>query len=122
MKNKALKIMIFLKRRPGLSVEEFRRHYETVHIKLTEKYAVGLSRYIRKYVDPMPGSPEGYELPYDVVTELWFEDEAVFWATAEHLAGGNLPEDVLEDEKYLLDRNKTQYVTATIEYESEMAV
>ena len=63
MKNEVFKILIFLKRRPGLSVEAFREHYETVHVKLAEKYAMGVSRYIRKYVDPMPGSPPDQELP-----------------------------------------------------------
>jgi EthD domain len=41
------KVLLFLKRRPGMSVEAFRDYYENTHSKLGEKYSRRLLRYIR---------------------------------------------------------------------------
>lgn len=119
MSKPIFKILIFLKRRPGMSVEEFRDYYENKHVKLGEKYSVNVSRYIRRYLEPLQtaigGTPA--EPPYDVITELWFEDEALFRGTAERMVSGAIPEDIYEDEKKLFEREKTTFMTA-VECES----
>ncbi len=119
---KTFKILMFLKRRPGMSVEAFRDYYENRHAPLCEKYTSGVNRYIRRFLDPQRDSETGRtdELPFDVITELWFEDEAVFRATVEFLSTGPLPDEVIEDEKKLFDRTKSRFATA-IEYESRLA-
>ncbi len=107
------KILIFLKRRPGMSIEDFRRYYEEVHVPLALKYSQGLSRYIRRFIDPMPNPETGDsgELAYDVITELWFEDEAVFRATAKFMSTHMMSDEIVEDEKKLFDRRKTRLAT-----------
>ena len=113
MSDKAFKILLFLKRRPGMSVKEFRDYYENFHAKLCEKYLKGVSRYIRRYIDPMPNPETGAneEFPFDVITELWFDDEKVFRATVDHMSTSVMPEDVVEDEKVLFDRTKMRMAT-----------
>ena len=43
-KQPVYKVLLFLKRRPGMSVEAFRDYYENVHSKIGEKYSQGLLR------------------------------------------------------------------------------
>jgi hypothetical protein len=119
---KTFKILIFLKRRPGMSVEAFRDYYESRHAKLCEKYTTGVQRYMRRFLDPLPDPATGTteELPFDVVTELWFKDEAVFEATVRYLSTSSMPQEVIEDEERLFDRAKSRIATA-IECESLLA-
>lgn len=101
------KVLLFLKRRPGMSVEAFRDYYENTHAKLGEKYARGLLRYVRRYLDPVGGE----ELPFDVITELWLNDRATAEAIAQRTAENQPPPEVLEDEKLLFDRSKLRVAT-----------
>jgi hypothetical protein len=107
------KLLIFLKRRPGMSLEAFRDYYENVHARLGEKYAAGLRRYVRRYVEPLPHAATGApaEMSFDVITELWFDDRAVFEKVAQFAPRGELPAEVLADEERLFDRSKTRYAT-----------
>ena len=109
------KILLFLKRRPGMSVEEFRDYYETKHVKLCEKYAVGALRYVRRFLDPIGGE----EMPFDVITEIWLEDRAVFEAVCEMTARNEPPPEVVADEERLFDRAKSRTATV-VEHESDM--
>jgi hypothetical protein len=109
------KILLFLKRRPGMSTEDFRSYYETTHVKLCEKYAVGALRYVRRYLDPIGGA----EMPFDVITEIWLEDRAVFDAVCEMTARNEPPPEVVADEERLFDRAKSRTCTV-IERESDM--
>jgi hypothetical protein len=115
------KVLIFLKRRPGMSLEAFRDYYEGVHSKLCEGYSRGARRYVRRYVQPRPNSLTGKddELEFDVITELWFEDRAVFEKAVYHASRGELPAAVLADEERLFDRSKTRYATV-VEFGSEL--
>jgi hypothetical protein len=113
MSTPVFKILMFLKRRPGMTLQAFRDYYENVHRKLGEKYAAGVCRYVRRYVEPLPGSPPGNELDFDVITETWFEDRSVFEKVAAFLSSGELPADVLADEERLFDRSKSRFITVS---------
>ena len=116
------KILLFLKRRPGMSVEDFRRYYEEVHAPLCLKYMDGVSRYLRRFIDPLPNPETGEagDLAYDVITELWFEDEATCRATAEYLSTSVMPEEVVADEKNLFDRPRTR-IALVVENETDLS-
>jgi hypothetical protein len=116
------KILLFMKRRPGMTFEAFQDYYENHHVPLCEKYASGgVSRYLRRFLTPHRNPETGAteELQFDVITELWFEDEAVFRGTVEYLATSIMPDEVVEDEKQLFDRAKTRMATV-IERESAL--
>ena len=109
------KILLFMKRRQGMSVAEFRDYYENRHVPLCMKYVSGIKRYVRRYLDPQP-HPEtgnGDDLGYDVITELWFDDETVFRATLKHLSTNLMPDEVIEDEKHLFDRASFRIATSS---------
>jgi uncharacterized protein (TIGR02118 family) len=115
------KILLFMKRRPGMSFEAFQDYYENHHVPLCEKYTSGVSRYLRRFLTPHANPETGAsdELQFDVITELWFDDEAVFRGTVEYLATSVMPGEVVEDEKRLFDRAKTRMATI-VERESTM--
>jgi uncharacterized protein (TIGR02118 family) len=121
MSKTVYKILLFMKRRPGMTLEAFQDYYETRHAPLAMKYSQGVSRYIRRYLTghPNPETGETGELPYDVITELWFEDEAVFNGTVQYLSTSIMPDDIVEDERNLFDRPKLRMATV-VERESAM--
>lgn len=115
------KLILFLKRRPGMSVQEFRDYYETTHRLIGEKYSAGMTRYVRRYLDPLPtGTGETAELPFDVITELWFDSRKIFEAAQHIVTTGALSDEVIADEERLFDRPK-QRVATVVEYESDLA-
>ena len=116
------KILLFMKRRPGMTLEAFQDYYENHHAPLCEKYTSNVSRYVRRFLTPHPNPETGAteELQFDVITELWFEDEAIFRGTVEYLATSIMPDEVVEDEKRLFDRTKTRMATI-VERESALA-
>jgi hypothetical protein len=113
------KVLLFMKRRPGMSMAEFMDYYENSHSKLGEKYSQGVVRYIRRYLEPQRSGETGCtdELAYDVVTELWFKDEAIYRGLVQYLSTSVMPDDVVTDEAKLFDRSSIRFATI-IERES----
>jgi hypothetical protein len=109
-----MKVLLLLKRRPGLSLAEFIERYETVHVPLAEKHATTMRHYERRYLHP--GSHVLFgdvvaEPEYDVITELWYDDVAAFTDQQDDLR--RRPEQVaaiIEDEEKLFDRAKSRLV------------
>ena len=102
-------------------MEAFRDYYETRHVPLCLKYGSGMARYLRRYLAPLPNPETGEdgELPFDVVTELWFEDEAVFRATLHHLSTSVMAGEIVEDESRLFDRARMRMATV-VEAETDL--
>jgi len=107
------KILLFMKRRPDITVEAFRDYYENSHAPLCAKYSAGVSRYIRRYVDPRPHPETGpaSEMDFDVITELWFDDEATFNGTLGYITTSVMPDNIIEDEMNLFDRSSFRIAT-----------
>jgi hypothetical protein len=117
------KIILFLKRKPGMSVQDFRDYYESHHRLLAEKYSKGVARYVRRYIEPVAGGTAealGDELGFDVITEVWIADRAMFEQVGAFLARNAPPPDVLEDELKLFDRAKSRVATV-VEFESDVS-
>jgi len=117
------KILLLMKRRPGMTFEAFKDYYENHHAPLCAKYASGVSRYVRRFLTPHRNPETGAteELQFDVITELWFNDEAVYRGTVEYLATSIMPDEVVADEKNLFDRAKTRMATV-VECESALTL
>jgi hypothetical protein len=81
----------------------------------------GIVRYVRRYFDPLPHAESGTneELPYDVVSELWFDDEAVFKGTVEYLSTTVMNDAVVNDEMNLFHR-PTMRMATVVECETPM--
>lgn len=115
------KILMFMKRRPGMTLQEFQDYYENHHAPLCARYASGMKRYLRRFITahPNPDSGASGELPYDVITELWFDDEAVFRGTVQHLSTAIMPDEIVADEKRLFDRASIRMATV-VECETQL--
>ena len=115
-----IKTITMLKRKPGMSLEDFIVYYETHHRLIGEKvlksYAI---RYSRRYLQPRPDrSGATAEPDHDVLTEVWFPDQdaadAAARAIAEHAA------EIAADEEKLFDRSKLRGFSV-LEFESDMS-
>jgi hypothetical protein len=104
------KVLYILKRRQGISHEEFIDHYENIHAKLVKIACPRAKRYFRKYLEPIPDNGSRYDqtVPpansqaFDVITEIWFESKDQF----DSVPGMNDPELVRvinEDEDKLFE-------------------
>lgn len=121
MDGQMFKILLFMKRRPGMSVEDFRSYYESRHVPLCLKYTQGVARYVRRFLDPQIHAETGKndEMPYDVITELWFDDRAIWEASVAHISTTIMPDEVVADELNVFDR-PTMRMATVVECETPM--
>lgn len=115
MTSETYNILIFLKRRPGMALDEFRDYYENHHVPLCMKYMAGARRYFRRYIHTQTET----ELEFDVITELWFDDRTAFENALNFAGRGILPKEVIADEARFLDRSKTKF-TWVVECETDL--
>jgi uncharacterized protein (TIGR02118 family) len=66
-----IKVIEMIKRKPGLSLEEFSRYWEEEHAPLIAKHIPHLRKYVQNHALRLPG---GGEPPIDGIAELWFDD------------------------------------------------
>jgi len=96
-----VKMMAFLKAREGISRAAFMAEYEGRHVPLALSIMPGVVDYRRNF---LPESVGGF----DVVTEIWFADQAAFekaMALATQPPGSDL---IAEDEERIFDRSQTR--------------
>jgi uncharacterized protein (TIGR02118 family) len=102
-----IKTISFIARKPGLSREDFIRHYEEHHAPLALKHFPMFRKYVRNYLVAMPGADEP---DFDCITEFWFDDAEGALKVQEIL--GDYKTEVgrmfLEDEERFQDRGKTR--------------
>ncbi len=100
------KMIAFLTFAPHLTREAARDYYETRHVPLITSLMPDLERYQRNHLAEQTAG-------IDVVTELWFADEAT--ANRAIAAAQENPEvarRIAEDEANFLDRSSTRLVAA----------
>ncbi len=116
-----LKQVCLLKRRPGMTRQEFIDYYENRHSKIGEPHLGLCRRYVRRYIVPEknPMTKEIVEPPYDVVMELWWDSRADFEATMKKFGEGDLFQRILEDEKHIFASHDNP-VTTVEEYDSDL--
>ena len=69
-----IKTLTFLKRKPGLSKEEFLRHWKEIHGPLAARVVPELKKYVQCH--PVPG----FESDIDGIVELWWDGPESFRA------------------------------------------
>lgn len=93
-----VKGIFLLKRKAGLSHEEFSRHWKQVHGPLAAKTFPMFSRYVQNHVV----TEQGIEPPFDGMVEIWYDDIAACRASNElyRSSAGRL---IVEDEERFMD-------------------
>ena len=104
-------VITMLKRRPGMSREDFVAYYESNHARIGEKVLKDYAtRYVRRYIEPL----DGIERPddYDVVMEIDFPDQARRDAFFQWVGDDQAIMDMIaEDEEKLFDRDRIRTFT-----------
>src|SRR5688500_3850755 len=110
------KVISLLKRRKGMSLEDFMDYYEKHHARIGETYFPGIAvHYVRRYFKPLPHPLTGEvtdEPDFDVMNEVWYENEADFERLNQIVSDPKISEYVVEDEKKLFDRDKMRLFIA----------
>jgi EthD domain len=117
-----VKVIFFLKRKAGLTPQQFRTHYENSHVKLAQKYIGHLVvAYKRNYpqfatLNPSnvpPGSqPAPYDVGYDCITEMWVKDEAALAEVARIFNDPVINPILAADELKFLQREATVMIVS----------
>lgn len=92
-----VKIIIFFKRKPGMSVEDFQQHWRTTHADIIVKLP-GIKRYVQSHV--LASAYRKGEPVYDGVAESYFESTQAM----KDLAKTPFYAAVLADEPNFIDR------------------
>lgn len=101
-----IKVLVFIARRAGISVEEFIRYYEDHHVPMVEVLLPYYSGYRRNYM--VEGLyPQGVGRPFDAVTELRFASDADYQAWNEALQQDAVVARIREDELNFVDSAAT---------------
>jgi uncharacterized protein (TIGR02118 family) len=100
-----IKVFGYLKRRPGLSPQEFAAYYEDSHVPLVLSKAHMPLVYKRNYIQRGDAfNIEGDEIGFDCMTELVFADRDNLLAWMTSLGG----DEIARDEENFIDRAKTR--------------
>ena len=82
------KVLLFMKRREGLSFNAFRAYYEIRHVPLCMTYMGDAKRYVRRYIERRKGEPEP---EFDVITLAAVRGSLVCRRAAQNAAQGVAP-------------------------------
>ena len=104
-----VKVIATLKRKEGMSQEEFSRYWEDNHGPLIKKIVPEIHRYVQNHARKLPGRSE--EPKYDGVVEMWFKDTEA-WEKAAEFFKGEGGKVVIEDEEKFLDRSQMKFFVA----------
>jgi uncharacterized protein (TIGR02118 family) len=96
-----VKIMLLVSRKDGVSPEEFREHYETIHAPLAARHLPHLVRYVRNYaVDRFGGA-----MDCDCVTEFWFDHPGPWRKARTQILRQDILDLFAADEEQFMDRS-----------------
>lgn len=106
------KAIVLLKKKDGLTREQFIEYYENVHVPLIRRLLPSIGEYRRNYLDLSLGTrPDPVRHPgFDVITEIWFPDST---AWEQFIADARNPEvaaAIAEDELNFLDRSANRSI------------
>jgi hypothetical protein len=119
------KVAWLLRRKPGISFEQFRDHYESSHAVLGQRYFGHLIRsYVRNYNPPAPepgpdatptqklGAAKHWD--YDCITEWELPDEAALDEIIAMLSDPVIGKVFYDDEEHFLDRSSVRLVRCDV--------
>ena len=108
------RLVALICKRDFISAEEFQEYYEKNHVPWIESLFPTLSGYKRTYLlesnmlnDALPLESEGTQSPFDVITELTFDDESALNQFFARGADEEVVEAIRKDEANFLDGEKT---------------
>lgn len=99
-----IRTLSLIKRRPDITRDAFREHYETVHAPLALPFMDGLERYVRYHLEAeLVG-----ETSFDVISAFWYRDAESTAKLMEVLAS-EAGKPILEDELTFMDKPANRF-------------
>ncbi len=105
-----VKLVFCLRRRDGMSLDEFQRYWMEEHAPLVRRHAeaLGIRRYVQVHTRPSPvadaiAASRGGAEAYDGVAELWWDDLEAIVAAVSSPEGAAAGAELLEDERRFID-------------------
>jgi hypothetical protein len=119
-----IKQVVFLKKRPDMTAEEFMDYYENQHSQLSKQLDAppplpNAQRYVRRYVTPEPNPLTGEVIHpgFDCIMEIWWNTREDFEAAMRGLGNPEFLEARKADELKLFATNSNPVCTVA-EYDS----
>jgi uncharacterized protein (TIGR02118 family) len=92
-----IKQIYLIKRKPGMSFDEFKKYYLEVHAPLAKKLFPEIRKYIINFA-----LQRGKETVYDAITEVYYDDLETIIRLAKSDTYKN---EVVQDEERFMDRS-----------------
>jgi uncharacterized protein (TIGR02118 family) len=107
-----IKIIALIRRKDGITPEQFRDYYETRHVPLIRSLLPGMKDYRRNFLvwDDEHAVRGPRQARYDAVTEVWFDDAETFEAFKQAFAEPKIRQRIEDDEDNFLDRDSVEIV------------
>ncbi|MFA7597188.1 MAG: EthD domain-containing protein [Novosphingobium sp.] len=107
------KAVVLIKRKKGMSMKDFIEYYENNHAPLAISKVPNLRRYVRHFIRPYGNEVYATEAeaPYDVITEIWFDNEEEFHKGMSYLSEPETASLIAADEENLFDRSSIRFMT-----------
>jgi hypothetical protein len=102
-----IKQVVFFKKRPDMSLEEFMDYYENQHSRLAKRIGKpaipNALRYVRRYITPErnPVTGQIHDCGYDCIMEIWWSNRADFENSLRLVSDPERLPHTIEDEKKL---------------------
>ena len=104
-----LKLVALISAKPDISREAFIEHYESTHAPLIKKLLPMIAEYRRSFVKlNAPSGTQPLSLGFDVLTELWFENQQDLDAFWKRLREPEVNSQIRADEAHFLISDRTQ--------------
>jgi uncharacterized protein (TIGR02118 family) len=105
----AIKLLVMMKRKEGISIDDFVQHYESSHAPLVLRLLPHLCGYTRNYVrDTLNLRGHDEASTFDVVSEAWFATKEDYQAFLRDNEKPEIRTEIMADEAQFID-------TATIQ-------
>jgi uncharacterized protein (TIGR02118 family) len=114
-----IKLVYCIRRREGLSDDEFRKHWREVHAPKVKHFAKALRarRYVQSHTLDTPlneglRASRGARPAYDGITEVWWDSETELTAAMGDPDGVAAGRALLEDEERFIDLGRSSIFLA----------
>lgn len=103
-----IKLILVVRRKPGMTREAFVSYYESTHAPLAASVMLKCKKYVRNFVaEELTGA-----LNFDVMTEFWFDVDGSWEETRESLTDAATRQLLEEDEARFMDRSSMRVFLA----------
>jgi uncharacterized protein (TIGR02118 family) len=124
-----IKLIALLRKKAGMSREDFIAHYEMRHAPLAMQITAMGHDYRRNYTRSLRVEGKEVSTPpeYDVITEVWFQDQKAYEKFAASMQVPEIRAQIVADEEQFLDRSASrifivdEYITETPRLRSHRA-